>query len=99
MIFSKDLSVIWKVKDNNIAVLDVESAAHLEAFSIKQGMLFLSCLCFRHVLRHVLRHVGAIACLICQSLHIYNRQLWTAEMIFTLVFLIFLKTGVDTVCF
>ena len=29
----------WKIK--NIVVLDVRSAAHLEAFLIKQGMVFL----------------------------------------------------------
>ena len=53
----------WKIK--NVVVLDVRSAAHLEAFLIKQGVLFSACLqCFSHVQRHA----RAIARLICRSL-------------------------------
>ena len=33
-----------KVEDKKVVVLDMWSAAHLEAFLIKQGMLFLACL-------------------------------------------------------
>ena len=39
----------WKIK--NVVFLDVRSAAHLEAFWIKQGVLFLARLCFRRVQR------------------------------------------------
>ena len=39
----------WKMK--NVVVLGVRSAAHLEAFWIKQGVLFLARLCFRRVQR------------------------------------------------
>ena len=54
-----------KEKIKNFAVLGVWSAAHLEAFLIKQGMLFFVRLqCFRHVQRHA--HV--ITHLICWSL-------------------------------
>ena len=53
----------WKVK--NVVVLDVQSATHLEAFLIKQGVLFFARLqCFMCAQRHAL----AIACLVCQSL-------------------------------
>ena len=47
-----------------VVVLDLRSPAPLEAFLIKQGMLFLAHLCFRRVQRHA----RAIACLICRSL-------------------------------
>ena len=53
----------WKIK--NVIVLDVQSAAYLEAFLIKQGMLFSARL---QCIRHSQRHVRAIAHLICQSL-------------------------------
>ena len=40
------------MKVKNVVVLDVRSAAHLEAFLIKQGLLFFACLqCFRCVQR------------------------------------------------
>ena len=54
----------WKWKIKNV-VLDVQSAAHLEAFLIKQGVLFFACLQY---FRHAQRHVHAITCLICRSL-------------------------------
>ena len=60
----------WKIK--NAVVLDVGSAAHLQAFLIKQGVLFFARLqCFRRVQR--------LARLICQSLlykFIFSYWLW-----------------------
>ena len=65
--FSRKIFVLyrkWKIK--NVAVLDVQSAAHLEAFLMKQGVLLLACLqCFRRVQRHA----SVIACLIYWSLN------------------------------
>ena len=54
---------MWKVK--NTVVLDVRSAAHLEAFWIKQGMLFLH---VSNVLGMCRAHACAVTCLICWSL-------------------------------
>ena len=70
----------WKIK--NVAVLHVWSAAHLEAFLLKQGMLFLARLkCFRHAQRYA----SAIAHLICQSLHTTGFYLvmwnWTQDLV------------------
>ena len=64
--FSRKILVFhrkWKIR--NVVVLDVRSATRLEAFLIKQGVLFFARLqCFRRV-RRLAR---AIARLICRSL-------------------------------
>ena len=53
----------WKIR--NFVVLDVQSAAHLEVFLIKQDMLFFAC---HQSFRHVQRHECVIAHVICRSL-------------------------------
>ena len=53
----------WKIR--NVVVLDVRSVAHLEAFLIKQDVLFFARL---QRFRQVQRRARAIACLICRSL-------------------------------
>ena len=51
-----------KQNTKNVVVLDVRSAAHLEAFLIKQGVVFLARL---QRFRRVQRHARAIGRLIC----------------------------------
>ena len=53
-----------------IVVLDVRSATHLEAFLIKQGVLFFALL---ERFRRVQRSARAIAHLICRNLFTTNQ--------------------------
>ena len=65
-LFSRKIFVFYtKRKIKNVVVLDVRSAAHLEAFLIKQGVLFFAGL---YSLRRAERRARAIARLICRSL-------------------------------
>ena len=70
----------WKIR--NIVVLGMQSAAHIEAFLIKQGMLFFAHLqCFRHVRRPV----RVITCLICRSLRVRLHQIQWHEKYFHVI--------------